>query len=460
MLIKNAEYETKILRYGCNAEGIAEIEGMVVFVPYALAEETIRVKILKVLKSYAYGKIVEIIKPSFYRVIPKCEVYYKCGGCSLLHTSYENQLIIKKEILKSALKGIWEKDFEIVASKQFGYRNKLQIPVREVNGKPECGFYRENSHDITPISKCLLQSEVSAKLIAVVKEFMTEYKISAYNEITGRGVVRHIVSREFGSKIAIVIVINANKLPNADKLVEKLKKIFPDFSLFINIHKEKTNVVCSDCYIKIYGNDKLTGEMNFVKLEISPQSFLQVNIKTAARLYSDAYKLINGDIVIDAYSGIGVLSAMLSKKAKYVFGIEIVPEAVKNANKLIELNGISNVFNIVGDCAECVPVLSEFIKSKKKFKNPPFNLPANMDIQLNDKLVFVVDPPRKGLNFEVIKTVIESKADNIIYISCNPATLARDLKLLEENYKTEFLTAYDMFPNSKHLETLVLLSRK
>ncbi len=460
MLIKNRIYETDILRYGCNGEGIAEIEGMVVFIPYTLLGEHIEVKIVKVQKNYAYGRLMRIIKASPCRTVPKCPVYFKCGGCALLHSEYANQLEIKKEIIKASLRNICERDFTVHPSEQFGYRNKLQIPVQSVDGKPECGFYRENSHDITPVNECLLQTGVSRKIISAVKEYMSECGVSAYDEKTGRGMVRHVVAREFGGGVAVVVVINGKALPEPETLIGILKNNFRDFSLFVNINTNRNNVVCSENYIKLYGSDVLKGELNGIKLEISPQSFLQVNSGVASALYNAAAKHVKGGIVIDAYSGIGVLSMMLAKQAKYVFGVEIIPEATENANRLAEINGIANVCNLTGDCAEIIPELTAAVNAAKYGEKTPFPLPQNFNPQPGDKVVFVADPPRKGLAEEVIAAVKKIKADSIVYISCNPATLARDLKMLSPQYTLNRLSAYDMFPNTKHCEVLAVLKRE
>ncbi|MCQ4935941.1 23S rRNA (uracil(1939)-C(5))-methyltransferase RlmD [Anaerotignum propionicum] len=447
---KNEIYEMTIDALGSNGEGIGRIDGFTIFVEGALPEERIKVLILKIKKSYGYGKLVEILSESPYRVKPHCPVAKTCGGCQLQHLSYEGQLEYKAKKVKDDLErigGIKDiGDVPILGMEDpWRYRNKAQFPVGMGKaGATEIGFYAKRSHRIVDSSVCFLQDTVNDEIIAVVREFMDEFKISAYDEEKHRGLVRHILTRvgKNSGEIMVCIVINGKKLPNGEVLVERLRKIDGVVSIVLNVNKQQTNVILGEKVITLWGKSSIEDTLGGISFEISPLSFYQVNPTQTEVLYSKAVEMadLNGEeIVLDLYCGIGTISLFFAKKAKKVFGVEIVPEAILDARKNAEQNDIQNVSFEVGAAEVVIPKLFE-----------------EQGISAD---VIVVDPPRKGCDEILLNTIASMKPKKLIYVSCNPATLARDVSILtEKGFHVKGVQAVDQFPMTTHVEAIIMMT--
>lgn len=464
---KNDELIGNVSAIGSNMEGIVRTQDFVCFVPFALVGEKIKFKVLKVTKNIAFCKLLEVLTPAEQRVRPRCRVYGKCGGCQLQHLRYKDQLKLKSTTVKDCLKKIANVDFEVMpcvkSDLEYEYRNKLQLPVRCDNGEVKIGFFAQNSHRIVEVSECPIQNSWCSDIISAVKQFVIDNNVSCYNEFTGDGLLRHVVVRKVDFSLIITLVINGKTLPNADKLIEILSKKFKKFSLFVNENLENSNVILGEKFTLLFGEDSYQTEEFGIKYKVNVQSFMQVNNYVKSKLYSSVIDCISADentVVIDAYSGAGLMTAMLSKNAKKAYGIEIIKEAVDAGNDLAKENGLENkVKNICAPCEEELPKLISRLKAE------------------NDDISVVLDPPRKGCDKKVIDAILSAKPDKVVYVSCSPQTLARDLGLLtgtlyydgnelkkstEVNpiYKIEKVQPYDMFPQTKHVETLVCLVRK
>ncbi len=439
-----------IVDYGINGEGIAKYKDIVIFVPFAMKDEKVEVKITYVKRDFATAKLLDIIKSSPYRKETPCNRFHKCGGCNLLHIDYKLQLQLKENLLKTTLKkAIGEVEIEkcVASANRLAYRNKVQLPFGIVNGRAAVGFFRPNTHKIVSITKCFLHDKWLEKLIKIVLDFVNDNHISVYDEKTQFGLLRHMVARFIDNKLCLVLVVNGDSLPYYEKLIESIKSSFEDFSLYLSINKMKTNVILGDKLVALK-EDKFIIDIMRVKAKVHPFSFLQINDQVRDMIYHRVIdKAKDSDVVIDAYSGIGIMGAALAKSGiNEVYNIEIVPEAVNDANELAKMNGIEDkVTNICGDTLEELPKLVKKLALQKK------------------KLTIILDPPRKGVDKKTIAALNELEYPlELIYISCNPATLARDLYLLtnSDNFVINSITPYDMFPQTSHLETLVCLSRK
>ena len=462
---KNDELIGNVSAIGSNMEGIVRIENFVCFVPYALVGEKIKFKVLKITKNIAFCKLLEVLTPAEERVRPRCKVYEKCGGCQLQHLRYKEQLKLKSELVKDCLKKIANIEFNVPqtvkSDNEYEYRNKLQLPVRNSMGN-KIGFFAQNSHRIVEITDCPIQKNWASGVIDAVKNYVNKSGVSAYCEETGEGLIRHVVVRETSGILCITIVINGSDLPCADLLIAKLKEKFITFSLFINENRLNNNVILGDKFSLIYGRSYLEEEDFGVKYHVVPNSFIQINDQIKRKLYSDVIKTLDLDdnvSVIDAYSGAGLMTALIAKHAKSVYGIEIVQDAVNSANELLKENSITNVQNVCAPCEEYLPKLIKRLKEK------------------GDKTYLVLDPPRKGCDKNVLDAILTSKPEKIVYVSCSPQTLARDLgilvgTLIYENgelkkavnnsgiYKITKIQPYDMFPQTKHIETVVALRKR
>ena len=447
-LKKNDVFECVCTGYGAEGEGICRVGDMVVFVPGALTGEKLKIKIVKTAKSYAYGRIEEIISSSGERVEPKCSAFKRCGGCDLLHMSYDEQLKFKSDRMKDCLERIGKVKTEILpiigADDVCGYRNKVQLPVGISGGKTVCGYYAGRTHEIIENDGCLTGTEISEKVKNAVLDWMDEYAVSAYDEVSGSGTVRHIIVRtsEVTGQSMAVIVINKKNLPEKDALADKLKELGITTALY-NINTKKTNVITGDKTVVLYGNGEIEDELCGLKFMISPLCFYQINRAQAERLYEAALsqaEISDKDIVFDLYCGIGTISLAAAKYAGLVIGAEINEESVLQAKKNAKINGLSNAEFYCGDAGE---VTDELYKQGKKAD------------------VIIVDPPRKGCSDQLLELIIKLSPRRVVYVSCNPATLARDLQILEGNgYKTKNARAVDMFPGTCHVECCVLLCRK
>lgn len=486
-VVKNEDYLIHIDSLGYEGEGIGKIDGFTIFVKGALPGEKVKVKIIKVNKNFAFGKLVDIITPSKCRVEPVCNIYNKCGGCQLQHLSYNEQLNFKKKRVEDCIERIGklkinrnnkDKDYnyedknnheynkniindsEIIESNNKGfdssgiiihdtigmdnpyrYRNKVQLPVGNVKGKFMVGFYSPRSHNIIDMEKCHIQHIMGDKAVEAIKYWLCKYNISVYDEKTGTGLVRHIMVRKAfkTGEVMIVIVTSQDKLPYKEEFVELMQKNIQGLkSIVQNINSNNTNVILGKTCKTLWGKHTIVDSIGEFKFNISPLSFFQVNPVQTEILYNKAleYADLKGDeIVFDAYCGTGTISLFLSQKAKKVYGVEIIPEAIENAKVNAAENNIDNVEFIVGESEKVIP---EIIKTGVKAD------------------VVVVDPPRKGCEKSLLEAIAKMKPEKIVYVSCDPGTLARDLGILGElGYRALEVQPVDMFPQTGHVECVV-----
>ena len=417
---KNDEFIGNVSAVGSNMEGIVRIDNYVCFVPFALMGEKIKFKALKVTKNIAFCKLIEVLTPAEQRVRPRCCVYGKCGGCQLQHLRYKDQLKLKSETVHDCIKKIAGLETEVLpcvkSDTEYEYRNKLQLPVRCDNGVNKIGFFALNSHRVVETDCCPIQKSWSTDIISIFKDYINESGVTCYNEETGEGLIRHIVVRSCDVALMITVVINGETLPSSNLLIQKLSYKLKKFSLFINENVLDTNIILGDKFTCIYGEPKFNTEEFGLRYEVVPQSFMQVNGYVKKKLYQDVVKTLSADnntTVIDAYSGAGLMTALLSQNAKRVYGIEIVKEAVESANKLVKDNNLED--KVINICAPCETELPPLIK----------NLKDN-----GSKVSVVLDPPRKGCDKKVLDAILDAKPDKIVYVSCSPQTLARDLGVL------------------------------
>ncbi len=446
MLCKNDIYETEITSYTAEGSGVCRINNIAVFVPNTVVGDRLKVRIVKVCKTYAYGKTEQMISESANRISPVCSAFGQCGGCGLMHMSYDEQINFKYGHVKDCIKRIGGIDTDVLpplrAEKLYGYRNKVQVPVgSDLAGNIITGFYSQRSHRVVKADMCSIQSKSAQKIITAVTDWMNEYDITPYSEETHSGIVRHIYIRnsEPTGEIMTVLVINAAKLPHTDILADRMKALGVT-SLAFNINKNKTNVILGNKTVNIYGGGKITDILCGLKFEISPQSFYQVNHDQAEKLYDTAISfagLTKNDTVLDLYCGTGTITLYAAGFAKKAIGIEIIPEAIENAKTNMKLNNIRNADFYCGDAGEVTKKL------------------ADKGIKVNK---IIVDPPRKGCSEETLKLIAELKPEKVVYVSCNPATLARDLKIMQTlGYRTEKVQPVDMFVHSPHIESVALL---
>lgn len=447
---KGDNIELKIAGLGSSGEGVGRYDGFTVFVHGALPEETVQAEIILVKKNYAIGKLIKIITASPDRVEPVCPVYADCGGCQLQHLSYAGQLRMKQQQVKDALTRIGHLDTEVLpvigCSNPWNYRNKMQFPAASgAEGKISIGCYAAATHSVIDTGSCMIQKEANNEVLTTVRKWMQRYSISAYDEKTGKGLVRHVMSRVgvHSGEVMAVLITSAYDIPHKKELVEWLTKYVPNLvSVVQNINKKPTNVVMGSKTRVLYGRTTITDSLGALSFNISSQSFFQVNSEQAEKLYNKAleYAALSGnETVVDVYCGTGTISLYLAKHAGKVYGIEIVAPAIEDAKKNAQDNNCSNAEFILGDAAEKLPqLLAEGVKPD----------------------VVVVDPPRAGCEQKVLKAIADVEPQRIVYVSCNPASLARDLAYLSERgYKTMAAQPVDMFPMTNHVETVCLLSK-
>lgn len=451
MLSKNKEYIVDIVDIGQGGVGIGKYEGFTVFVDGGLVQDKIKVKITKSKKNYAVGDIVEIIEKSPFRVERKCsESLRQCGGCQIQELDYQKQLDVKTNEVKQVISRIGKLDDVVIhdtlgMEHPFRYRNKAQFPIQKKDNMPVIGFYKKKSHDLISTDECIIQHEVNDKIIKIIKTYIRAYNVSIYDEKTHKGLLRHLVTKVgfTTGEVMIVLVANGKKLPYLKELASVLKENIPGFkTLVVNVNTQKTNVILGKENIVAYGDGMIRDYIGELVFEISPLSFFQVNPLQTEVLYNKALEYANlgeNDTVFDIYCGIGTISLFLAQKAKKVYGIEIVEDAIKDAKRNAKINNMDNVEFYVGKAEEVVP------KMYKEGKR------AN---------VVVVDPPRKGCDEKVLDTIISMQPDRVVYVSCNPSTLARDLAYLNERgYKCHEIQPVDMFPHSVHVENVAWLSK-
>ncbi len=439
-----------IIDMGMDAVGIAKDDGKVYFVPGALTGEQVQVEIIKDNKNFCQAKINQIISASPNRTNPPCPYYKECGGCNIQHATYEYALQYKTNYIRSILKKNSGLDLEvkdtIASDKQFGYRNKAVFNISKVKGKTIVGMYCESSHKTIEIKECLLCDEFSKKLIQATNEFVQKFNLDGYDNITNKGLLKSIMLRKLNNQYLIVLVATA-KPKQIDSFVEILKKYFDNFGLFVNINNLKNSVILTDNYVHIYGLKTIQAEhvlanCDTIKYTISPHSFMQVNDYIKTLIYNKVADICKkSDLVVDAYSGAGLLSAIVSKTAKQVYGLEIVKSATQDADSLKIINNINNLTNINTDCAVGLPNLFKNLESAQFY--------------------LIIDPPRKGIDPAVADAVLQVLPKKVVYISCNPATLGRDIKLLvaDGKYKVSLVQPYDMFAQTGHIETLAVLDK-
>ena len=448
---KNQEYIVDVIDNGYEGEGIAKIDTFTIFIPGAIKGEKVKIIIVKVLSSHAFGKIIEVIEPSKDRQEPDCKTYKRCGGCNLRHIKYEETLKMKQNAVQSlvnkTLKNKVQVQKTVGMNEPFHYRNKAQYPLGiDKEGNPIIGVFANRTHEVIQMENCLIQNSRTEEIAKFILKFIKENNISIYNEATRKGIFRHIVIK-VGVKtgqIMCVLVINSNVIPKEKELVKILIDRFPDIKTIIkNINMKNTNVIMSEKNENIYGDGYIEDILGEYKFKISPLSFYQVNPIQAEKLYNIAIEKANiskSDMAFDLYCGIGTISMFMAKYANKVYGIEIVEEAIKMAKDNAKINNVSNVEFLAGDV--------EIVLDKLVNKN---NISAD---------VILVDPPRRGLDMTSINNILKVKPKKFIYISCNPATLVRDLKEFENLYNINEIIPVDMFPFTSHVECCALLELK
>lgn len=451
MIQKNQEYIVDIIDNGFEGEGIAKIDNFTIFVPGTLKGEKVKIIIVKVLSSHGFGKAIEIIEKSQARQEVDCNTYKRCGGCNLRHVKYDETLKMKQNAVQSLVNKTLKNKIEVQKTvgmeNPLHYRNKAQYPIGiNKQGEPVIGVFANRTHEVIPIENCLIQNQKSEEIAKFIVEFIKEKNIAIYDEKNGKGLVRHIVTK-VGRKtgeIMCIIVINGRKIPYENELVEKLKAKYSKIKTIVkNINMKNTNVILGQENINLYGNGYIEDILGEYKFKISPLSFYQVNPVQAEKLYNlgvSMAEITKNDIVFDLYCGIGTISLFMSKFAKKVYGIEIVEEAVKMAKENAQNNNVKNAEFFAGDVEI---VLDDLINNK--------GIKAD---------VVMFDPPRKGLDKKSINNILKIEPKKIVYISCNPATLIRDLADFENVYEIKTIIPVDMFPYTSHVECVAVLQHK
>lgn len=448
---KNDYIEVDFIDLTHDGAGVAKVDGYPLFVANALPGEKAKIKVTKVNKGYGFGRLIEVIEKSQYRVDAPCPIYKECGGCQLQHLSYEGQMVAKEKQVREVLTRIGKlenvKVHPVLGMEEpWRYRNKAQVPIGEQEGGLIGGFYQQRTHQIIDMQSCLIQQEKNDDVVQIVKEICNRYGVRAYDEAKHKGSLRHIMVR-YGlvtKEVMVVLVSRTSDLPNKNKIVtEIVEKIAGLKSVILNVNAKKTNVIMGDESEVLWGEEVIYDYIGEIKFAISSRSFYQVNPDQTKVLYSKAleYADLRGEeTVIDAYCGIGTISLFLAQKALKVYGVEIVPEAIEDAKRNAELNGIVNAEFAVGEAETVIPRWYE----------------AGVKAD-----VLVVDPPRKGCDEALLRTIIEMKPKKVVYVSCNPATLARDLRILEDGgYKTVEVQPVDMFPQTMHCEAVAKIVLK
>lgn len=447
---KNKEYTVTVDAVSSDGNGIAHIDGFAIFIPRTVDGDEVKILVVKVKSRFAYGKLLEIITPSNKRAEVTCSAYKRCGGCQLRHINYNSQLKIKKDIVENAIQRIGGfENFEV--EKIVGmdnperYRNKMVFPIGFVNGKTECGFYAQRSHDIIPLKDCLIGDKLNSEINKAVITYMNDNNIPPYDEINHKGIVRRVFTRTSHStgEVMVVISANATTLPKSKKLVNMLRTTSDRISsIILNINTKRNNLVITDNNVTLWGKNCILDTLCGIEFEISPESFFQVNPIQTEKLYNTAleYAELNKNTsVMDIYCGIGTISLCAAMKAKNVIGIEIVERAIEDAKENAKRNNIQNAVFYADSAENIVPLLIE------KGEKPD---------------VVILDPPRKGSDEKTLSAIIKAQPERIVYVSCNPATLARDARFLaDRGYFISKSSAFDLFPHTTHVESVLLMSR-
>ena len=449
MLIKNQIYETTIVDYTAEGQGIAKIEGCAVFIPNSIVGENVTVRIEKAQKTWAAGKLVEILEKSPHRVNRECAVAKLCGGCNFWHMDYEEETRLKAERVRQCLNRLGGENLESVpilsAPTCYGYRNKAQYPVSQKNGKAYAGFFKAGTHNVVENHRCaILPPEMDGVKDAVI-DYVNQFRVSVYDEAAHKGLLRHIYVRRgaVSEQILVCLAVNGRKLPHVDALIARLQKIRGFATLVLSVNTKKGNTVLGDEEIVLHGNGWIEDTLCGLTFRLSPRSFYQVNHHQAQRLYEAAIsqaQITKDDTVLDLYCGVGTITLCMASAAGKVIGVEVVPQAVADAKENARRNGIENAEFFCGDAGEAALALE-----KQGIKAD----------------VVVVDPPRKGLNADAIEALARFAPRRIVYVSCDPATLARDVALLKERgYALQNATAADLFPRCAHVESVVCLTKR
>ena len=445
---KNKIYEAQITDYTAEGQGVARIDGCVVFVANAIAGETCQVRIETAKKTWAAGRIVEITEKSPHRVQRECPISASCGGCDFWHMDYEEETRLKAERVRQCLNRLGGEALQEIpilsAPTPYGYRNKAQYPVTTRKGQVCAGFFRAGTHEVVENRRCLILPEDTDRVKDLVVAHANRNHISAYDETTGKGLLRHIYVRRgaVSGEILVCLVLNGRQLPRQEKLIEELKKIPGFTTLVLSVNTKKGNTVLGDEYITLYGPGYIEDTMCGLTFRLSPRSFYQVNHHQAQRLYEAAIsqaEITKDDLVLDLYCGVGTITLAMAKAAGKVIGVEVVEAAVADAWENAKRNGIQNAEFFCGDAGKAALAL------EAKGVIPD---------------VVVVDPPRKGLNADTIEALSKMSPRRIVYVSCDPATLGRDVALLKEKgYRVKNAMAADLFPRCAHVESIVCLVR-
>ncbi len=448
MLQKNEIYEALVTDYTAEGQGVAHVDGCAVFLPNAIAGERVRLRIEKVGKTWASGKIVEILERSPHRVNRECPVAKLCGGCDFWHMDYAEETRLKAERVKGCLNRLAGENLEevpiLAAPDCHGYRNKAQYPVASKKGRAYAGFFRAGTHDVVENKRCRILPEETDRVKDAVMDYVNQYRVSVYDEATHTGLLRHIYVRRgaVSGEILVCLVVNGRKLPRAEALVERLKKISGFTTLVLSVNTKKGNAVLGDEFITLCGPGYIQDTLCGLTFRLSPRSFYQVNHYQAQRLYRAAMEqagITKADTVLDLYCGVGTITLAMASAAGKVIGVEVIPQAVEDARENAARNGIQNAEFFCGDAGQAALALE------------------GQGVRPD---VITVDPPRKGLSANAIQAISRMNPRRLVYISCDPATLARDVALLKEKgFRLQSAQAADLFPRCAHVESIAVLSR-
>ena len=430
-----------------NSETVGVVDGYTLFVPFLIVGESARVRVNYVKGNVAYGDVVELLASSDRRVNASCSHFGRCGGCALSHMNYSEQLVFKRNKVEANIKKIAKLDVDVLpcapSQKIVGYRNKLSLPVSGRKGDVKIGMYRRNSHSVVNVEKCDLGGDFATKLVEIFRKYCNEQGVLPYDERTFKGEVRHLVARYVDGQLLVTVVSNGEFKHDLKPLADMLGKSFDRFGLFVNINTLKNNVILGKVTKHVCGLQFIEGEHLGVKYRLRPNSFFQVNDGVKDAIYLKVKELLDlskTEVLVDCFSGVGILTNILASENYDTFAIEIEPSAVEDANEMGELNNSPRVTNICGDVT--------------------VELPKIVAANNGKRLSLVVDPPRKGLGETICNTLLQANVDNVVYISCDSATLARDLSLLSDKYSVTYAQPYDMFPHTDQVETLVCLEQK
>ena len=449
MLTKNQIYEAQITDYTAEGQGVAHIEGCAVFVPNAIAGERVRLKITLARKTWAAGKITEILEKSPHRVNRECPVAKKCGGCDFWHMDYEEECRLKAQRVKDCLNRIGGESIDempiLAAPTCLGYRNKAQYPVASEKGRAYAGFFQAGTHQVVENDRCRILPEETDRVKDIVMSYVNKYQVPVYDELTGRGLLRHIYVRRgaVSGQILVCLVVNGDGLPKISTLIDSLKAVPGFATLVLSVNTKKGNAVLGDKFLTLYGPGYIEDTLCGLSFRLSPRSFYQVNHHQAQRLYESAISLAEigkEDLVLDLYCGVGTITLAMAAAAGKVLGVEVIPQAVEDAKDNAARNHIENAEFFCADAGTAA------LRLEAEGIYPD---------------IITVDPPRKGLSLDAIEAIAKMSPKRLVYISCDPATLARDVALLKERgFEVRKALCADLFPRCSHVETVVLMSRK